>query len=247
MSLNTSHKDGGLLIYNGEMILLFSKEVEFTIVANDKKKELQGTKKGQLFLTTHRIVYLCKNQKDLLKSFSIPFICMDKVELEQPVFGANLIKGHVIAQPNGNWEGIATFKISFNTGGAIEFGKALLNAAQITARRGKMAPPPYEPPPPPYNTANPGMYMPPPNTDFGFQMPTQMFPPNDIKEPVMYSNAPPPYPGIYPNLPNAPPMQNANVSPAYYDPQNPQNIYVPSQPGTTIPGAPPAYEQKKTL
>ena len=34
-----------------------------------------------------------KNQKDGMKSFSFPFVAIRNVELEQPVFGANYIKG----------------------------------------------------------------------------------------------------------------------------------------------------------
>lgn len=54
-----------------------------------------------------------------------------QMELEQPVFGANYIKGKVRAQPNGNWLGEAKFKLSFKKGGAIDFGQAMLKAAQM--------------------------------------------------------------------------------------------------------------------
>lgn len=53
------------------------------------------------------------------------------MKLEQPVFGANYLKGQVLAQPNGNWTGDAIFKLSFYEGGCIEFGEALLNAASL--------------------------------------------------------------------------------------------------------------------
>jgi len=56
---------------------------------------------------------------------------LTQVELEQPVFGANYIKGKVRAQPNGNWVGEAKFKLQFNSGGAIEFGQAMLKVAQM--------------------------------------------------------------------------------------------------------------------
>lgn len=54
-----------------------------------------------------------------------------QVELEQPVFGANYIKGKVRAQPNGNWMGEAKFKLLFKHGGAIDFGQAMLKAAHL--------------------------------------------------------------------------------------------------------------------
>lgn len=53
------------------------------------------------------------------------------MELEQPVFGANYIKGKVRAQPNGNWVGEAKFKLQFKHGGAIDFGQAMLRAARM--------------------------------------------------------------------------------------------------------------------
>jgi hypothetical protein len=37
----------------------------------------------------------------MLKAFSIPFFCMREVELEQPIFGANFIKGKVHAEQGG--------------------------------------------------------------------------------------------------------------------------------------------------
>lgn len=54
-----------------------------------------------------------------------------QVELGQPVFGANFIKGKVRAQPNGNWIGEAKFKIMFKAGGAIDFGEGMLRAARM--------------------------------------------------------------------------------------------------------------------
>lgn len=53
------------------------------------------------------------------------------MELEQPLFGANYIKGKVRAQPNGNWIGEAKFKLMFKSGGAIDFGQAMLKAAHM--------------------------------------------------------------------------------------------------------------------
>lgn len=53
------------------------------------------------------------------------------MQLEQPVFGANYIRGTVAAQPNGNWQGTNEFKLTFKNGGAIEFGQAMLKAANL--------------------------------------------------------------------------------------------------------------------
>lgn len=136
----------------------------------------KGSKQGRIYLTTHRVIFNNKNPKDALQSFSSPFISMSDVELEQPVFGANFIKGKIRAQPNGNWTGETKFKIAFKSGGCIDFGQALLRAASMAQRNsGGMAPPPYTPPtngwyaaPPPAYTPGPGSYgWLPQNQNFG--------------------------------------------------------------------------------
>lgn len=66
-----------------------------------------------------------------MQSFSSPFICMTDVEVEQPVFGANYIRGKVRAQENGNFVGEIKFKLVFKSGGALEFAQAMLRAAHI--------------------------------------------------------------------------------------------------------------------
>ena len=57
--------------------------------------EFKGEKKGRLYLTTHRMIFNTKKQDDPMKSFSFPFVALKDVELEQPIFGANYIKGKV--------------------------------------------------------------------------------------------------------------------------------------------------------
>ena len=61
---------------------------------------------------------------------------MSEVELEQPVFGANYIRGKIRAQPNGNFTGETKFKLAFQSGGCIDFGQALLRAASMAMRNG---------------------------------------------------------------------------------------------------------------
>ncbi len=115
----------------------------------------QGDKSGRLYLTTHRMIFNNKKKGDPMQSFSFPFVALKEVrkcyyiqgrrrlskvfffnllrqvELEQPIFGANYIKGKVRAQPNGNYTGEARFKLFFKSGGAIDFGQAMLKAAQM--------------------------------------------------------------------------------------------------------------------
>ena len=74
---------------------------------------------------------LIKNIFTFVFFWKITFFWPFQVEIEQPVFGANFIKGKVRAQPNGNWIGEVKFKITFNAGGAIEFGQSMLRAAQM--------------------------------------------------------------------------------------------------------------------
>ena len=47
------------------------------------------------------MIFTNKNGKDMLQSFSISFMSMRELELEQPVFGANYIKGKMKAEPGG--------------------------------------------------------------------------------------------------------------------------------------------------
>lgn len=96
-----------------------------------EQPEFLGSKQGRLYLTTHRMIFNAKNQKEKMLSFSFPFITLSGVELEQPVFGSNYIRGKCRAQPNGNWIGECKFKLYFKSGGAIEFGQAMLRAASI--------------------------------------------------------------------------------------------------------------------
>ena len=92
---------------------------------------MKDKKKGRIYLTSHRVVFVNKNNNDLFKSFSMPFMNMRNLDIEQPVFGANYIKGEVKAEQDGRWTGEAKFKLWFNNGGAIEFGQCLMNAGRL--------------------------------------------------------------------------------------------------------------------
>lgn len=127
----------------------------------------------------------------------MPFHCIRNVKLEQPVFGANFLKGVVLAQPDGNWTGDAVFKLTFNQGGCIEFGQALLNAVSLGNHSKKnlihlfdvskvffvadryqayTSPPPYAPPSCGMFSAPPSYYMPTGQQCYGLNVPTQAFP-----------------------------------------------------------------------
>uniref|UniRef100_A0A1L8EJ19 Putative ww domain binding protein wbp-2 n=2 Tax=Haematobia irritans TaxID=7368 RepID=A0A1L8EJ19_HAEIR len=198
MSVNTAHANNGVLIHAGEYILLHSDNVTMEFSGQDNPV-FKGTKAGRIYLTSHRVIFNSKKSGDEMQSFSAPFIAMSDVDLEQPVFGANYIKAKVRAQPNGNYIGEVKFKLYFKSGGAIEYGMALLRAARTAqenyTRGGRFAddPPPYTPsgnwheaPPPAYEPP-PGYYGWLPQHD-AFSGPA----PNTVYQ----SDNPPPYPGI---------------------------------------------------
>lgn len=256
MALNTSHANGGVLIHAGESILLFCDHVQMEFAGQDGP-EFKGKKSGRLYLTTHRMIFNSKEAKDPMQSFSFPFVTLKDVELEQPIFGANYIKGKVRAQPGGNFTGEAKFKLHFMSGGAIDFGQAMLKAAQMASRNflGGDLPPPYTPPtsgwymaPPPAYSANPAGYQ-------GWVPPTHVFPDQPPANTVYMVDAPPPYPGIngYNGYSgggfSAGPGAASGTAPGfgapasqvqvgYYDPSAPQFAYLPQQPAEQ----PPRYE-----
>lgn len=270
MALNTAHANGGVLIHAGESILLFCDNVTMEFSGQDGR-EFKGSKQGRLYLTTHRMIFNNKKTEDPMVSFSFPFVALKDVELEQPVFGANYIKGKVRAQPGGNFTGEAKFKLHFKSGGAIDFGQAMLKAAQMAGRHysGVNDPPPaYTPPnsdwyaaPPPAYSANPAGYG-------GWVPPTNVFTDRPPANSVYMTDAPPPYPGIngtngYSNGAASggaggwtAPQQNGNMSSAdrkaaeaaqpvqtgYYDPNNPGQAYVPPPPYYNEP--PPSYSDQ---
>lgn len=106
-----------------------------------------GTKQGSIYLTTHRMIFNAKKfEETMMKSFSFPFICLTDVDVEQPMFGANYIRGKVRAQENGNFVGEAKFKLVFKSGGCIDFAQAMLRAAHMAKQNShNAAPPPYTP------------------------------------------------------------------------------------------------------
>jgi len=253
MSLNTAHANNGVLIHAGEAILLFSENVNMEFSGQDAAV-FKGTKLGKIYLTTHRMIYNAKNSSDVMQSFSFPFVCLTDVELEQPVFGANFIKGKVRAQDNGQFVGEAKFKLLFKAGGAIDFAQAMLRAAHMAKSNSNNAPPPpYFPPTGSWHEAPPPAYSPNPQGYYGWLPNTQAFPngppPNSV---FMYDN-PPPYPGIvppqahiYPNVPQAGGYGGYPSQPGYppqsagpgYPPQPSQPGYPPQSSGPGYPSQP---------
>ncbi|XP_067912545.1 WW domain-binding protein 2-like isoform X1 [Heterodontus francisci] len=94
----------------------------------------KGKKKGKVCLTQERVIFIPKDQSKPMKSFSMPFRFMENCSVEQGIFTANYIKCKINAQPAGGWEGTASFKLTFYSGGAIDFGKAMIQIATHASR-----------------------------------------------------------------------------------------------------------------
>jgi len=245
MSVNTAHANSGVLIYSGEVILLYCNDVTMG-VGKDLGHDLAGNKKGRVYLTSHRFIFTASDPSDPLKSFAAPFFSLSKVELEQPIFGANYIKGEVKGQPQGGFANKAVdFKLTFKKGGAIEFGQAMLKVASMTNSHYTpaftTAPPPYAAPPGQWGPAPPPKYTPPTQGYYGWTPPTQAFPDRPMEGSVYQYDAPPPYPGMggpvgftVPGAQAMDPKAAEAAASAYQDPSAPAYAYVP----------PPAYGEQ---
>lgn len=251
MSVNTAHASNGVLIHAGEYILLHSDCISMEFSGQDNSV-FKGSKQGRIYLTSHRMIFNHKKPDDLMQSFSAPFIAMSDVELEQPVFGSNYIKGKVRAQPNGNFIGEVKFKLYFKAGGAIEYGTALLRAAstaQSNMRNGNFSdnPPPYTPSGA-WHEAPPPAYQPPPGY-YGW-LPTHDAFTGPAPNTVFISDNPPPYPGINGPPAYAPPPQQQQQQqyPQYQPPPSEQPAQqsndMPSWNGFSAPPPEPTQQQQ---
>lgn len=179
---------------------------------NQGGAEFKGQKTGRIYLTTHRMIFNNKKTADPMMSFSAPFVSLSGVEVEQPVFGANFIKGYVQAQEHGGFAGKAGLKMVFKNGGAIDFAQCMLRAVQMARRNYQFdAPPPYMPPNGNLYPAPPPAYTPSPQGYYGWHPSTQAFPNQPPPNSVFMHDSPPPYPGIGGQAPPPQPMQQ----PAY--------------------------------
>uniref|UniRef100_U3KB78 Sterol regulatory element binding transcription factor 2 n=2 Tax=Ficedula albicollis TaxID=59894 RepID=U3KB78_FICAL len=147
---------------------------------------------------------------------------------------------NVSCQPwaGGGWEGQGTFKLTFNSGGAIEFGQLMLKAASSASSGVPLQNPGYGytpapggyPPAPGGYSPVPGGYAgpPPPNGSYPYAPPpVNAYGP--APEPMGYPYAQ--TPGIYPPLPN--------MNPMYMPPPPPYSGAPPA--GSSAPSAPPAW------
>ncbi|CAM9405974.1 unnamed protein product [Lampetra planeri] len=254
MALNRNHsQNGGVVVTNSESVLVHYENVELSfgdfVVTPDVFK---GSKKGIIYLTPFRVIFVTKG-KDPMQSFMMPFYLMKNCDIKQPVFGANFIKGTINAEAGGGWEGSASFKLTFSSGGAIEFGQRMFqvakqgegpaangaygysymgNGAFGFAADPNMAYAPQVPTGYPYAPAQPTgyPYPPPPQGE----MISQMLMEDDVCVCTLagvYYPPPPPYPGPMPIPPSAPHFEDAAsgkaAEAAYFDPANPHAVYMP--------------------
>ncbi|NXX23281.1 WBP2 protein, partial [Podargus strigoides] len=71
-------------------------ELSFSDVTG-KPEAFKGIKKGMLYLTPYRMIFVSK-RKDSMLSFMMPFYLVKGCSIEQPVFSANYIKGQIQAE-----------------------------------------------------------------------------------------------------------------------------------------------------
>ncbi|XP_050958239.1 postacrosomal sheath WW domain-binding protein [Labeo rohita] len=240
MTLNRNHHpNGGILIQAGESILRECKNVELSFSDITPKNDLfRGTKKGSVYLTQYRMVFVSSTMKEKFCSFMFPYYLMKNCSIEQPVFAANYIQGLIKAEAGGGWEGQANFKMSFPSGGAIELGQHLFKLATNASRappaqngafglpagmNGYASPAMPQPYPYPYPSMPQAGYNPYPQPPAA----AGVYP-----SAPMYMAPPPPYPGP-PQDWCPPPVAPGNAkaaeaaSSAFYNPSNPHNVYMP--------------------
>ncbi|XP_003512395.1 postacrosomal sheath WW domain-binding protein [Cricetulus griseus] len=138
MAVDQSHTVDrrGATIPRGESLLKKCSDVDLSFPQSPPGSNFfNGTKRGPLFLTSYRVIFVTSpSYNDPMLSFMMPFHLMSNCTVEQPIFGANYIKGTIQAAPDGGWEGSATFKIVFRKGGAIEFAQLMAKAASAAAQ-----------------------------------------------------------------------------------------------------------------
>eukprot|EP00355_Strombidium_rassoulzadegani_P010533 CAMPEP_0168618830 /NCGR_PEP_ID=MMETSP0449_2-20121227/6277_1 /TAXON_ID=1082188 /ORGANISM="Strombidium rassoulzadegani, Strain ras09" /LENGTH=139 /DNA_ID=CAMNT_0008659723 /DNA_START=1 /DNA_END=420 /DNA_ORIENTATION=+ len=108
---------------SGEAFILTRHGLDFEVKIEGLGK-LKG--KGMAYLTTSRIVLVKKDYKDNdpFKAFDIPIAYTFNESFEQPIFGANYIKGKCKPLVPGSLPADPQFKIWFMEGGCGRFLKS---------------------------------------------------------------------------------------------------------------------------
>ncbi|XP_065181032.1 WW domain-binding protein 2-like [Sycon ciliatum] len=128
------------LLAPGEGICRTCHDVEVEVSGDSIMGTKSGNHKGSACLTTQRFVVGVKNPRGPVQSISMPFYCLQGIEVKQPIFGANYLTGYMRSDTNGGWNGRCQFKMYFNSGGAIEFAMDFMRLLRAVPPN----PPPYE-------------------------------------------------------------------------------------------------------
>lgn len=70
-------------------IILFTDAVTIDFHGQDGRA-FHGSKVGKLFLTTHRLIFINKSDKDELLSFSMPFVTLKDVSISTRSFSIQI-------------------------------------------------------------------------------------------------------------------------------------------------------------
>ncbi|EDV27843.1 WW domain-binding protein 2 [Trichoplax sp. H2] len=221
MAINKTYADGQLKLLVGETILLNYKGVELTLDGTHLPKEFHGNHKGVGYLSNYRIIFATSmKSNDHLRSIAMPFNCLRNVELKQPIFGSNHLRGTCIPdQEETAFRDSLDFKMYFTSGGAIEFGTMY---TRMVRGGGTVAAPQL-------SAISPAVLA---------QAQAAYGPRGGCQYVYYQGGATAPTMNAYPPPPNAAAMPNAAT--AYYSPSNPNNLYAPTQ---GMPANPPAYSE----
>lgn len=212
--------NNGRLTLHGDYVVYHQDGVEFSLEGDQIPGFLKGSRKGNVFITTQKVIF-APTAGSNYGSFSMNFHSIRNVEVKQPMFGANYVKGDVISEPDGGWQGRGSFKVTFNSGGAIEFAQHFKHAVANAHRPGSQPPPPV-----------PGQPLLSNGNAYTYHNAYQPQPAG------YYAAYPPPPPAGYPGYPGYPPPVGVVGQPPPYQP----NETPPPYPGQAAPSAPPPSE-----
>lgn len=221
MALNTSHAGNlGVLIHTEEQILLYCQNI--TIEFSEHEATIfQRPKDGSIYLTSHRMIFISVNSPDELKSFSFPFLYLNEIQVEEPMYDVSCVRGTVRPHLHSNFLGTIRFKIVINSGGTNEFAQALLYAISLAQENVQHdAPRLFARPSDDWNEASESIYTSiPARFDW---LPRTVFPDRPIAGTIFISDSLPAYAGIIPNDP--PPRYEDQVSRTNIQPNTSNNL-----------------------
>lgn len=119
-----------------EWVLYSKKDIELAFLdhTHPNEKLKSSCIPGKVYLTNKRFAFENtggKIEKCKIKDFSSCFGSISKLDIKQPIFGANAVTGTSSGEPGPDgFAGSVDWKMSFKSGGAIDFGKLLVKTAK---------------------------------------------------------------------------------------------------------------------